>query len=102
VLRGGPGATPDLRPVNLASDLAWRKRRLVFDGTSLREALSAFQARAGVEIELTDPSLAELKLSGTFDDGDLSAFLNAASRIYPLHWRKVGVNKYVISRRGFN
>lgn len=70
------GASPIVpRRVDVANALAWRDRRLVLDGESLETAVSEFNRRNSVQLEIADPALAAKKVvRGTFQLDDPQTF----------------------------
>jgi transmembrane sensor len=56
--------------------VAWRERRLVFRGTTLREVLNEFNRyNADLKLMATDPELLRRRITATFDADDPRAFV---------------------------
>jgi transmembrane sensor len=70
----GPGQATDLTaseparvvPVDLSKTDAWRDGEMVFDHVSLAAAIAEVNRYGGPRVTLADPSLAKLRVSGTF------------------------------------
>lgn len=69
---------------NLAREQAWVAGRAIFERTPLREAVAEINRYARRPIELGDPSLAELPISGTFSVDDADAFARALAEVLSL------------------
>lgn len=83
-LTEGEGTPPRL--VHLASTLeatAWRQGKLLFDNEPLSAAVARISRYSHVEV-VADASVADLKISGAFDAGDIAAFVDAVKAYYPV------------------
>lgn len=60
--------------VNLQEVVAWRKRQIVFENRPLGEVADEFNRYAQVPIEIDDPALRVLAVSGVFDAYDTDSF----------------------------
>ncbi|MEO6003391.1 MAG: FecR domain-containing protein [Opitutus sp.] len=69
-------------PAEIARTLAWNDPMLELSGSPLSELVSAFSERAGRRIEISDPSLASVRIGGRFPTEDLDGFLRALEEIY--------------------
>jgi transmembrane sensor len=63
---------------------AWVTDRVIFDSTRLGEAVEEINRYAPRRIRLADPSLANLRVSGTFSVSDAGAFARAVTQVFPL------------------
>jgi transmembrane sensor len=73
-------ARPD-RPVqmhtaNIEQTLAWRERRLVFDGARLEEVVKEFNRYNSPPLVIADPHLNEQRISGVFGANDSESLLD--------------------------
>jgi transmembrane sensor len=73
-------ARPD-RPVqmhtaNIERTLAWRERRLVFDGASLEEVVKEFNRYNSPPLVIADPRLNGQRISGVFGANDAESLLD--------------------------
>jgi len=70
-----------LRKVDSGHSLAWANGRLIFENDTLGTVLERFNQYNSVQLKVTDPRLAERRISGSFDATDLEsllAFLHSA------------------------
>jgi transmembrane sensor len=90
----GAGETADFggrdvsaaRPVDAMAALAWTKGQLVFDAAPLADVVAALNRHRKTPIELADPSLANVRVSGVFLIGDESAALRALESVAPVEF----------------
>lgn len=83
-LTEGAGTPPHL--VHLASTLeatAWRQGKLLFNNELLSTAVARISRYSHVEV-VADASVADLRISGAFDAGDIAAFVDAVKAYYPV------------------
>jgi len=78
---------PDNGPperMTLAANLvsAWQSRRLHFEGTMVGDVLNSVNRFAVKPLQVGDPELAELPLSGAFNAGDTDAVLFSLQSLY--------------------
>ncbi|HEY1089755.1 MAG TPA: FecR domain-containing protein, partial [Burkholderiaceae bacterium] len=64
-------------PGELERKLAWQQGRIVFDDSTLAAALEEVNRYSAQPIELSDPALAELRISGAFATRDVTVFLRS-------------------------
>ena len=60
--------------VDVADTTSWRERRLVFEGRALSDVASEFNLYSDRRIEIEDPDLASVLISGAFDADDPESF----------------------------
>lgn len=70
--------------VDVEAAIAWKDNRLVFEQTTLAEALEIIQRYHKAPIRLDDPTLASLSISGVFDSADAAGLLTLLPNILPL------------------
>lgn len=106
VLQGGQAisysATGRFSPLAVADPevtLAWREGKLVFKGRPLREVLDEIGRYHDVDLDLFDPELAALKVSGTFGIEDLGLLLGAMEASLPVRITRVDERRVQIERR---
>lgn len=68
----------------LSQDLAWREGRIRIDGMPLSELLREFARYSATRIELADPALGNLAISGDFDPRDPLSFARAVAKLHSL------------------
>lgn len=73
---------------NLVS--AWQTRRLYFEGTTVGDVLFSVNRFARKPLQLGDPQLAELPLSGSFSAGDTDAVLFSLQSLYGIQVKDNG------------
>ena len=82
------GATVPIR--GSAEDaVAWRQGQLIYDQVTLAELLEDLNRYMPAQVQLTDPKLAQRKVSAVLGLEDQEATLNALARILGLHWWRV-------------
>ena len=79
------------RPVKeLANDLGWRRGVLMFDHTTLAEAVAEFNRYSRQKIVIADPQIAKLEIGGTFPSDDVKLFGRATHIALGLHVEERG------------
>lgn len=59
--------------------LAWRDKRIAFQNETLRAAAAEFARFSDTRIEIADPAVAALRITGLFQADDPAAFARAAA-----------------------
>src|SRR3979409_327142 len=73
------------KPVAAVEDkLSWREGRLVFDGTSLAEVAEDFNRYNRQQLLISEPSVAAIRISGTFKASNVQAFVRLLKEAYGL------------------
>ncbi|GJG97979.1 FecR family protein [Cupriavidus pauculus] len=85
---GPDGQLPRATTVDPAQALAWQRDRFSFDGVPLADAVAEMQALSGIPIVLDDARIAQLRLSGEFDRGQVAAILQLLPGILPVTVRR--------------
>ena len=90
-----PGTQAEARPsrpvlthrTDLVRSLAWRQRRLVFDGAPLSEVLEEFNRYNAVPLVLTDARLGDRRISGVFGANDPESLIDFLTKVdhIPVH-----------------
>jgi transmembrane sensor len=62
-------------PADVSASVAWLKQQIVFDRRPLSEVAEAFNRYSSVRIEVADPELRNLQISGVFNSYDTDSFL---------------------------
>jgi transmembrane sensor len=81
----------------LSSELSWRRGVLIFDRTTLADAVSEFNRYNRQKIVIADPAIAKLEMGGTFPADDVKLFGRAARTALGLHVEDRG-NEVVLSQ----
>lgn len=71
-------------PADTHRAVAWSEGKVVFRGTSLRDAIQELKRYNNVSVQLTTAQLGQLKVSGVFRLDDPYAFLEALPHIIPV------------------
>jgi transmembrane sensor len=74
-----------VEPQQLERRLAWTMGRLEFHGETLGEAVSEFNRYNRRQLQISDPSLAVLRVGGTFNATDPESFAAALVSAFNLH-----------------
>ncbi len=61
----------------LAQKLAWKNGKWIFDGETLTEVIAEANRYSNKKIQIVDPAIADLRVGGYFDAGDIDALLGA-------------------------
>lgn len=92
--RNGPVQLRQLtQPENLS---AWRENRFVFEETTLEEITHLFRENYGLELEITNPKLAEWTVSGSFTAHNAEELLESLMEGSALTYKRTG-NHIVIT-----
>lgn len=83
--------------VDAEAAFGWTSGRLIFRGTPLGDAIVEANRYATSQIELRDEDLRALPVDGTFETGDLPAFVAAMSALFGLK-ATTDANRIVLSR----
>lgn len=84
---------------DLSSQLAWQRGAVVFDGTNLIDALKEVSRYNHVQFEITDPQLANVKISGYFKFNDIDTLLFTLSEQFNIDYLVTTTNSIQLSSR---
>jgi transmembrane sensor len=65
-------------------DTSWRRGQVIFENTRLAEAVAELNRYSEAKIQLADPELADIRLSGAFATGRPTVFVEAITAYYPI------------------
>ena len=86
------------KPVAAVEDkLSWRDGRLVFNGSSLAEVADDFNRYNRQQLLISDPSVAAIRISGTFKASNVEAFVRLLKEAYRLKVELTADGKLKIS-----
>jgi transmembrane sensor len=88
-----------LAPSEIAEHLAWRIPRLEFSGTRLDAAVALFNRHSRRHLQLADPGLGDLQVSGIVRADNVEALLQLLEANYHLVARDAGPAGLVLERR---
>jgi transmembrane sensor len=80
-------------------ETSWRHGQVIFDNTPLREAIDELNRYSSTHIELADPKLADLRLSGTFSTGATSSFVEAVAAYFPIQIERTDARTVTLRAR---
>jgi transmembrane sensor len=83
-------------PVDLSKTDAWRDGEMVFDDVSLAAAVAEVNRYGGPTVVLSDPQLAELRISGTFHTNSPQAFVEGVTAALPVRLKESNSSKLVL------
>jgi len=78
---------------NILSITAWRQGKLIFNNDRLADIVARMKHYSTTEIVITDPSIANLRVSGVFNAGDIPALVDALKRFFPIEAYSDGANQ---------
>lgn len=75
---------PLIRTADAERATSWRRGQVIFENTSLADAVAELNRYSEKKIELSGPELPELKLSGAFATGRIGVFVEALTTYFPV------------------
>jgi transmembrane sensor len=105
VLNAGEQLTVDMRSEELvrATDpervTSWRRGQVIFENTRLADAIAELNRYSETKIELADPALGDLRLSGAFATGRPTVFIEAITTYFPVQVERADPRAIVIEAR---
>lgn len=91
-----------LDPKALSDTLSWRRGKLVFRGETLAEALDEISRYTTTRFELANPGLADIRIAGLFQTGDVSGLLNALEQNFAIRAETLPDNRVRLSEAAGN
>jgi transmembrane sensor len=88
-----------VRAADLERSTSWRRGQLVFDDTRLADAVAELNRYSEVKIELSDPALADLRLSGAFATGRPALFVEAITSYFPIEVTRTDDRTVILSAK---
>ena len=84
------------KPVqSLSNEVSWRKGLLIFDGTTLGDAVADFNRYNIEKIVVRDPSVMQLRVNGTFPVHARQEFVDVAQAVFGLRIKPQGDNTLI-------
>ena len=77
-------ASVEKRKADVTKVVSWRQGQVVFDNDTLDTAIAEINRYSATRIELADPSLGQLRVSGVFKAGHSDSFVETVTGHYPL------------------
>lgn len=75
---------------NLEEALAWQRGQVYFDDTTLADAAAELNRYGGMQIQIADPVLGNLRVSGVFSVRDPAQFASAVASLHDLRAARQG------------
>ena len=93
------GKRPRIRhDANVAAAREWPQGKLLFTNEPLSDAVARVMRYSNFQLTV-DPSVADLRISGVFNEGDTAAFVDAVQTYYPVKAVSLGPNEMRLVRR---
>lgn len=92
------GVRPSVTPANLQVATAWEAGRLVFRDETLAEAVERVNRYTDQPLTV-DPSVAQIRISGSFNAGDVGSFVSAVTGYFPVVATTTANNGILLQRR---
>ncbi len=86
--------------IDTKSLVAWRERKLIFDATPLHSVIADFNRYNDTRLEIIDPEIAEIAISGVFNPRDPVAFANTIAVFPQIAVRQTNGKRIELSSRG--
>jgi len=81
----------------LEQRLAWRKGKWMFEGETLAEVIREVNRYTDTKIEIVDPGIAELRIGGYFDIGEIDGLMNVLQAGFGVQVDRTGDNRIQLS-----
>ena len=78
-------------------DLAWQQGMLIFDGEPLAKALSEVSRYTSNQFKISDPQIAQMKVSGYFKANDVDGLLASLSSNFNINYSKRADNTILLT-----
>jgi transmembrane sensor len=92
------GGAPQVVPADFEKSLSWENGQLTFIDEPLGTAIARVNRYSQKKVELADASLAQLKVNGVYNAGDVAAFAVGINAVLPVRVTDTG-DTFVIVRR---
>lgn len=86
--------------VDVGALTSWRAGRLSFDAVRLADAAREMNRYATTPIVIADPELNDLRVSGSFQAGQVASFAAGLSEVFPIRLRETREGIVLTRRRG--
>jgi transmembrane sensor len=92
------GGAPHIIPANFDQSLSWENGQLTFIDEPLGTAVARVNRYSQKKVELADASLAQLKVNGVYNAGDVAAFAVGINAVLPVRINDTG-DAILVARR---
>jgi transmembrane sensor len=79
-----PEAPPTIATANLQRVTAWTSGQLMFDNETLADVVARVNRYTKTPIQIDGPKVANLKISGVFNTGDIAGFVDTVTHYLPV------------------
>jgi transmembrane sensor len=94
-LSTGPAVPPEISQANVQRVTAWTNGQLMFDDEPLSSVVERVNRYSGTRIVIADPRVGAMKISGVFNAGDATGFVEIVSHYLPV--KAVTVDAHTIA-----
>jgi transmembrane sensor len=95
-----PEALPDIHPANIQRVTAWMNGQLMVDNEPLSEVVAQVNHYTQTQIEIRDPEVAAMRISGVFNTADVSGLVDIVTHYLPVRAVSEADGKVVLVRGG--
>ncbi len=88
-----------VRTVDVSKVTGWHEGHVFLDDLSLNDAVAEMNRHSPVQITLSDPRLARLRVNGMFRAGEQEAFVRALEQYFPIDAHTQGDTKIILTPR---
>lgn len=93
---GSGGVLSLLEPADEQTRTAWRHGQFIFDALPLGEVVDELNRYGRDPIVIPDPAIAALRISGSFDTGNIDGILRTLERVVPVSARRDGTAHQIL------
>lgn len=90
-------ARPELRQTDVKRVVSWRDGQVMFQDDPLFSAVEEMNRYARRQVVLADPELRQLRVSGAFDTGNTTLFVEALTSYFPIRIAEIGPERIVLA-----
>ncbi len=95
-----PEKPPELGPANVQRATAWTSGQLMFDNEALSEVVARINRYTTTPIVIDDPKVAQLRISGVFNTGDVGDFIDIVTHYLPVEAATAESGAIVLKKKG--
>jgi transmembrane sensor len=88
-----------VRTVDVSKVTGWHEGHVFLDDLSLTDAVAEMNRHSPVQITVSDPRLARLRVNGMFRAGEQEAFVSALEQYFPIAAHTQGDTEIILSSR---
>jgi transmembrane sensor len=93
------GSLDSIGPADAERTTSWRHGQVIFDDTRLADAVAELNRYSEVKLQLADPALADLRLSGAFATGHPQLFVEALTTYFPIQATQSDEHRVLLKAR---